>query len=365
MGIVHLTAGTELTQTEDDATNRHTVDNLSKNAIINGCFRVSQRGTSFTSATIPANSDDTYLLDRWILLSDGNDIVDVSQETDATIANPSHNIKLDVETANKKFGIITILEQKDSRRFIGQTVSLSFKAKITGTTINAIRAAVLSWSSTADTVTSDVVNAWGGAGTNPTVVANWNLENTPAALTAPTTSWATYKIEGIAIDTASATNIAVFIWTDDVTMDIGDFLHIADVQLEIGSVATAFEFRPYQQELDLCQRYCYVPLANNPYDVFGNGYINADAGLIAFIFVPLPVTMRIAPTFTVTTVGSFALQTGAATITALTDLTQTRANYNSSWLSATVGGDVGSVGDGCFLVANNQVTERFSFTAEL
>jgi hypothetical protein len=46
-----------------------------KNAIINGDFKVSQRGTTFTSATTPANSDDTYLLDRWVLLSDGNDIV--------------------------------------------------------------------------------------------------------------------------------------------------------------------------------------------------------------------------------------------------------------------------------------------------
>jgi hypothetical protein len=132
---------TTVTNTVSAIPNSRAVYNMSrKNAIINGDFKVSQRGTTFTSATTPANSDDTYLLDRWVLLSDGNDIVDVSQETSATITDPSHNIKLDVETANKKFGIITILEQKDSRRFINQAVSLSFKAKITGTTINAIRA---------------------------------------------------------------------------------------------------------------------------------------------------------------------------------------------------------------------------------
>ena len=50
-----------------------------KNYVINGDFRVAQRGTSFTSATAPANSDGNYLLDRWIVLSDGNDIVDVSK----------------------------------------------------------------------------------------------------------------------------------------------------------------------------------------------------------------------------------------------------------------------------------------------
>ena len=52
-----------------------------KNALVNGGFRVVQRGTSFTSTSTPANDDDTYLLDRWLLLSDGDDIVDVSQET--------------------------------------------------------------------------------------------------------------------------------------------------------------------------------------------------------------------------------------------------------------------------------------------
>src|SRR3990167_304736 len=75
-----------------------------RNALINGDFRVAQRGTSFTGATTPANSDDTYLLDRWILLSDSNDIVDVTQSTDAP-TNGLNSIALDVETVDKKFGI--------------------------------------------------------------------------------------------------------------------------------------------------------------------------------------------------------------------------------------------------------------------
>lgn len=54
-----------------------------RNHLINGAMMVAQRGTSFTSTTTPANNDDTYLLDRWILLSDGNDIVDVTQATEA------------------------------------------------------------------------------------------------------------------------------------------------------------------------------------------------------------------------------------------------------------------------------------------
>ena len=274
-----------------------------RNAIINGSFYIAQKGAGpFTSATTPVNNDDTYLLDRWTLLSDGNDIVDVSQETSATITNPLFNIKLDIETANKKFGIITILENKDSRRLINQIVSLSFKAKGTkvgaALTVNAIRAAVLSWNSTADAVTSDVVNVWDAAGTNPTLVANWTYENVPAALSALTEAWQTFKIEGIAIDTASATNVAVFIWTDDVTIDVGDFLHIAEVQLEIGPKATAFEYRPFKQELALCQRYCFglttVALAENI--AFGL----AASTTVAYVSLWLPVVMRGVPALVAT-----------------------------------------------------------------
>ena len=103
--------------------------------------------------------------------------------------------------------------------------------------IGGLSAAVLSWSSTADVVTSDVVSAWNAAGSDPTLAANWTYEGTVADFT-PTTSWVTYKSEAIAIDTASATNVAVFIWTDDVTMDVADILYITDVQLEKSAVAT-------------------------------------------------------------------------------------------------------------------------------
>ena len=51
------------------------------NKIINGNFAVNQRSalftTSYTDSTPITNSDDTYLFDRWKLLSDGDDIVDV------------------------------------------------------------------------------------------------------------------------------------------------------------------------------------------------------------------------------------------------------------------------------------------------
>lgn len=225
-----------------------------RNAIINGAMMVAQRGTSFTSATTPANNDDTYLLDRWILLSDGNDIVDVTQATTSP-TNGLYSIGLDVETVNKKFGIFQPIEQKNCIGLVGETVTLSFKAKVSATTkLDNLKAAIISWDGTADAVTSDVISAWGIEGTNPTLVANWTYENTPANLN-PTTSFATYSVSA-AIDTASTKNVGVFIWSDVTDTTLGDFLYITDVQLEIGSVATPFERRGFVTEQVFAQRHC-------------------------------------------------------------------------------------------------------------
>ena len=238
------TAGTLLADIVSATVSNKTLDTTNKvetlpnpNLLIDGDFRLVQKGAGpFTSATTPANSDDTYLFDNWILLSDGNDIVDVSQET-ATVPQGAYAAcALDVETANKKFGILQILEARDAKALIDTanviSCALSFEARVTGTSIANIRAAVLSWSSTADSVTSDVVSTWEAAGTDPVLVANWNYESTPASL-AMTTSYVRHEIEGFTIDTASSKNVAVFIWCDDVTTTVGDFLYISKVKLEV------------------------------------------------------------------------------------------------------------------------------------
>ena len=244
---------------------------VARNTIINGGFRVAQRGTTFDATTTPVNNDDTYLLDRWVLLSDGNDAVDVTQETTTVPTGAYAAIRLDVETGNVKFGLLQILETRDAAALIGGTASLSFKARRTGTSIDHLRAGVLAWDSTADTVTSDVASAWGAAGTNPTLVANWTFENTPVNLATLTTAFQTFRIENISIDTASTTNVAVFIWIDDVTTTVGDFLYIADVQLELGPVATAFETRLFSDELARAQRYFEVWLEDSGNNMIANG----------------------------------------------------------------------------------------------
>ena len=222
-----------------------------RNRLFNGSYAVAQRGTTFASGS---NNDDTYNLDRWYVLSDGNDIVDITQNTAAAPTDQKYCIALDVETTAKKFGIAQIIENINCADLQGQTVTLSFQAKVSATTkLDNVKCAIVAWSGTADSVTSDIISAWGAEGTNPTLIANATYENSPANLNV-TTDWATYTVSA-PIDTASTNNVIVFIWSDVTDTTAGDFLYLAGVQLEAGSVATPFERRPYGTELQLAQRY--------------------------------------------------------------------------------------------------------------
>jgi hypothetical protein len=225
-----------------------------KNLLDNSCFSIFQEGLTIDSTTTPANNDDTYIADVWNLLSDGNDIVDVSRDkTDIPIGSRS-SIKFDVETANKKFGIAQFVEGVNSRDIIGGKASFSFKAKVSsGATIDNLRASIISWDSTEDSLTTDIVSAWNGVGVDPALVANWTYENVPVDL-ALTDSYQTFKIENIDVDTSGAKNVAVFIWIDDVDATIGNIVHITNAKLEKGRKSTPHELIHIRKVISDVQR---------------------------------------------------------------------------------------------------------------
>ena len=247
-----------------DTLTTHVASGVSKpasyNGIINGDFTAWQRGTAFRAG---ANDDDTCTASRWRVLSDGNDIVDVVRaggllDTSVTGGAPRYSLAFDVETANKKFGIVQIIEATNcsSLGIVGTaTVSLSFLAKASNVSkLDNVKAAVISWAGSADSVTSDVVSAWNAEGTDPTLATNWTYENTPANLNV-TTSDARYTIENISVDTATTNNVAVFIWSDVTDTTAGHVLYIADVQLEPGATANDFKRESASETLSKCQRY--------------------------------------------------------------------------------------------------------------
>jgi hypothetical protein len=302
-----------------------------KNRIINGGMDIAQRGTSFTSG---ANNDDAYVLDRFYILSDGNDAIDVTQTTTVP-TGAKYSIGLDVETANKKFGIAQIIENANCFDAIGGNVTLSFQAKVSSITkLDNVKCAIVAWSGTADTVTSDIISAWGAEGTNPTLIANATYENTPANLNV-TTSFATYSVTAN-VDTASTSNIIVFIWSDVTDTTAGDFLYITNIQLEKGSTATSFDYRDYGRELILCQRY-YLQSGGGAFAPIFGARGNTLSTTLAALSFALPVSMRASPTLSYT--GTPRLDNGQAgfNISALTGGI-TSVNLATGTLSATSSG---------------------------
>lgn len=232
-----------------------------KNLLHNGSFRVAQRGAGpFTAATTPLNSDGNILLDRWRLLSDGNDIADISQST-VTLASGQIKpcILIDIETANKQVGKFQMLEAKDVQHLLAseaEKVSLSFKAVVSNTRIGTVRAAIVSLAGVAADTYSHPVGAW-NAGANFTPAANWTIEGS-AQFTFSDTNELICELEDVILDNDGAVNLGVIIWIDDETTSAGDTLKIYDVQLERGAVATEFEIRPAAVDLLLCERYFYA-----------------------------------------------------------------------------------------------------------
>lgn len=309
-----------------------------RNKIINGDFQIAQRNTSFTSSN-SLNDDVKYTLDRWQLFSDGNDVVDVSQESTTVPTNQRYAISLDVETANKKFGIAQKIEQDNCVDLIGSKVTLSFKAKVSSTSyLNNVKCAIISWDGTADTLTDDMISAWGAGGTDPTLAANYTYENTPVNLNL-TTSYATYTTTAT-IDTSGAKNVVVFIWSDVTSTATGDFLYITDVQLEKGPKHTTFERKTRGQQLAECQRYYYHTF-DGVAGASENGFQLEWGSFSGNHVVPhaYPVRMHSTPTVigynTTGTVNNFSSSAGNVTAifySSRANGVSVYANYNGSYL---------------------------------
>ena len=277
------------------ASNKITLANIlslqpQTNLLINGNFDVWERGTTFTTP-----NDDTYTADRWNNVQETNADWTFARDTDAPDGS-FYSIKLTCVTANAGVGIVTFLENKDTIPLDDKTVSMSFWAKTNSTEIANLRAGIITWGSTADSLTSDVVGTWhSSAGTNPTLATNWTYENTPANFSL-TSSWQQFKVENVAIDTATVNNLGVFIWVDDVDASANDDVYIAQVQLNLGTEAGAFQPRPYAQELALCQRY-YANVVDN---VNMLGYSAVFVGTNeSYSVIKVPTPLRTAPTATI------------------------------------------------------------------
>jgi len=172
------------------------------------------------------------------------------------------------------------------------------------------------WTSISVTIAGDTSGTWVGATNGTGIDISWGLG---CGSTRVNTAgvWAT----GQYLASTGATSV---VGTSGATF------YITGVQLEVGSSATGFEYRQYQQELALCQRYYQVPVVTA--GTTNAGY--ANSATLAICSNPLIVTMRTTPTlgYTGTISGITAYWSGASnTVSAISSFQTTNANISAAF----------------------------------
>lgn len=292
------------------------------NILINGGFAVDQRFTNTVT-------DDNYSLDRWYVLSQTG-AVSTSQITSAENGTPFAMRLTNSSGGSQRQGVAQIIENRNCSFLRGQTVA--FSARVRPSVSATIRYAILEWTGTADSVTSDVVLSW-TSGTYTAGSFFINVTTTVAAVgsRAVTANTWTDLTTLTATISSSANNIVVFIWTES-TIALGEKLDVARAQLTKGATVPTFLNENFQTTLQKCLRYYAKSFA---YGTSPATNVGAGTGEVRFPqvvgastakkgdHVRFPVHMRTAPSVTLYNPG--AANAEARNITASADCTGTAA----------------------------------------
>lgn len=249
--------------------------------VINGRFEVDQRNVGV--ATVVA--DASYGPDLWKML--GEDSLGKLTAKDTTVGGGRFNCAVTCVTANNKYGIVQYIEGINCKDLRGKTVTLSANLSVSNARLGNIKMGIVEWTGTEDTITSDMISAWGADGVTPTLAASFAFKNTPANLTVTTTP-TSYSVSATLGSTF--TNLAVFIWGDDKAFNANDVIYVTDVQLVEGSTVPTFTKRLYSEVLSSCMRY-YQSLTGRPLGVFDT-VANTN---VYGTSVTLGTPMRVAP----------------------------------------------------------------------
>jgi hypothetical protein len=148
-------------------------------------------------------------------------------------------------------------------------------------------------------------------------------------------------------------------------------LTFGGVQLEAGSVATPFEFEPFETTLRKCQRY-YCVLGADSTDSgtgihFGTGKMYSTTGYEVSVY--MPTTMRARPVFspTPTATNFYAINAANASNPICSTMTIDGGDANTVRIAGTTSGGIASTaGFGTLLTRiNANSTATLGFSAEL
>jgi len=278
-----------------------------KNRIINGDMRIDQRNAG--ASTTPTTS--TYSLDRWISVLTAASKFSVQQNAGSVTPPAGFTNYLGV-TSLSAYSVpagdfLTIAQKIEGYNIAdlgfgtanAKTITISFwvRSSITGTlgaclingdttrsypftyTISSAN----TWEQKTVTISGDTSGTWATT-TSAGMSLNFGLA-VGSTYSGAANSWSSGGYYG-------ATGVTNTLATNGAT------LYITGVQLEIGTSATPFERRLYNQELANCQRYYLKigPSGSSGYAKIGFGV--ATGSSTNPIYISTPVTMRSTPSIT-------------------------------------------------------------------
>ena len=334
-----------------------------RNRIINGAMVIDQRnaGASIT----PTNAQ--YTLDRWRIDASQSSKLTVQQNAASVTPPAGYSNYLGV-TSSSAYSVLTgdyfaLLQNIEGYNIndlawgtaSAATVTLSFwvRSSLTGTfggtlyggqvypftyTISSAN----TWEQKFITITGSTSGAWNktnGIGIN----VNFGLGVGTTYSAAAAGSWGSGFYY-------SATGAVSVVGTNGATF------YITGVQLEKGSTATSFDYRPYGTELALCQRYYYQANQFSTYSPIGVGRAWSSGNGNAPFYVP--VAMRSNPTITYSSLSHFDVVT-LGNPTAIQNDGAGTNNVKVGWAKAVTSGNLYQFEFG------NQTTGWLGFSSEL
>jgi hypothetical protein len=335
------------------------VDNygMLKNRIINGAMVIDQRsaGASVTP------SDGNFTLDRWKVGASTGSKFSVQQNAGSVTPPAGFKNYLGVTSlsaysvpAGEAYNLYQPIEgfntsDLDFGSASAKTVTLSFwvRSSLTGTFGGSINnsaqnrsypfsytiSSANTWEQKSVTIAGDTTGTWIGA-TNGVGLYLWIGLGVGSTFSGTAGAWAGSNFR-------TATGATSVVGTSGATF------YITGVQLEVGTQATSFEYRQYQQELALCQRYCFRYCLGDSNNLGIGSYYNSGT---LFWTTCLPVSMRGSITATIAGGTNYYVFTrnGADDTFDSPTINGTNSQYNivefieDGGLSGT-GGDSGSV----------------------
>ena len=293
-----------------------TADSLQgfRNRIINGDCRIDQRNAG---ASVAINDATVYTLDRWRMAEVTDGAVTVQQVTDAPTGFVN-SLKITTTTADGTLG-------STQYSFLKQAIEGFNVSDLGWGTANAKTVTLSFW------VRSSLTGTFSGAFVNDGSNRNYIFEYSIASadtweyktIVVPgdtSGTWLTNNSVGIRLrfdygsgsslrgtaNTWQAGNLIGSTGSVSVIGTLNATFYITGVQLEVGSVATPFERRPYGTELALCQRYySNFVVTQDEYVAVAHASSATAAKTQAFFF---KVPMRATPTVTLSAAGNGAGQ---------------------------------------------------------